>query len=171
MQRWSRPTGAVVVAVLLLTGCTSGPPDGAAPATSGSTEVPGGAVGTSRNAADAGLVVVFAPESTKPALIELGTRFEQEHPGAGISFTFARPSDLVAELVAGAPADVLIADTATMTTAVDGGVLSDDPAAEVVATGVHDEAIAVLPGSSQPELAAVFVELVAGVSPRSGTSG
>lgn len=73
-------------------------------------------------------LTVFAAASLKSAFTELGTRFEQDHPGTTVTFNFAGSSDLVAQLAQGAPGDVFAsADTANMTKAVEAGLVADAP--------------------------------------------
>ncbi|GAB3226219.1 molybdate ABC transporter substrate-binding protein [Mycolicibacterium hippocampi] len=75
-------------------------------------------------------IVVFAAASLKSPFTELGSRFETENPATTVTFNFAGSSDLVAQLVQGAPADVFAsADTDNMTKAVDAGLVEGDPAA------------------------------------------
>lgn len=75
-----------------------------------------------------GELTVFAAASLKSTFTELGSRFESDHPGTKVTFNFAGSSDLVAQLVQGAPADVFAsADTNNMTKAVDAGVVAGDP--------------------------------------------
>lgn len=74
-------------------------------------------------------IVVFAAASLKSTFTELGSRFETDHPATTVTFNFAGSSDLVAQLIQGAPADVFAsADTNNMTKAVDAGLLSGAPA-------------------------------------------
>lgn len=75
-------------------------------------------------------ITVFAAASLKSTFTDLGTLFEKDNPGTTVRFNFAGSSDLVAQLTQGAPADVFAsADTANMTKAVDGGLVSGDPVA------------------------------------------
>ncbi|OZD09444.1 molybdate ABC transporter substrate-binding protein [Rhodococcus sp. 06-235-1A] len=75
-----------------------------------------------------GDITVFAAASLKTTFTDLGARFEAEHPGTSVEFSFAGSSDLVAQLISGAPADVFAsADTKNMTAAVDAGVVAGDP--------------------------------------------
>ena len=60
-------------------------------------------------------LTVFAASSLKDAFTDLGERFESEHDGVEVVFSFAGSSDLVAQVQQGADADVLAsADEATM---------------------------------------------------------
>lgn len=84
--------------------------------------------GCSPQAAEAPGLTVFAAASLKSTFTELGTRFENDHPGTTVAFSFAGSSDLVAQLAQGAPADVFAsADTANMIKAADAGVVAGSP--------------------------------------------
>ncbi|MGE2836768.1 molybdate ABC transporter substrate-binding protein [Mycobacterium sp. SMC-4] len=99
MRRWL----CAVVAAVVLAGCSSAQQDSPT-------------------------VTVFAAASLRATFTELGEVFEEQHPGTTVSFNFAGSSDLVAQLVQGAPGDVLAtADTDTMGAAVDAGLVSDAP--------------------------------------------
>jgi molybdate transport system substrate-binding protein len=77
--------------------------------------------GCSTSAPDAGLTV-YAAASLKQPFTRIGQLYEEQHPGAQVTFNFAGSSDLVAQLDHGAPADVLAtADETTMTDAVGSG--------------------------------------------------
>jgi len=63
----------------------------------------------------AGSITVFAAASLTTTFEQLADAFEAEHPGTEITFSFAGSSDLVAQLIEGAPGDVLAsANEATM---------------------------------------------------------
>lgn len=86
---------------VLVAGCSSGQPDG---------------------------ITVFAAASLKATFTELGSQFERSYPGTKVTFNFAGSSDLVAQLIQGATADVFAsADSRSMTEAVDAGLISGDP--------------------------------------------
>jgi molybdate transport system substrate-binding protein len=75
-----------------------------------------------------GEVVVFAAASLTEAFTELGDAFTRVHPDATVTFNFAASSELVAQILEGAPADVYAsADTANMTKLTDGGADAGDP--------------------------------------------
>lgn len=90
----SRTVAALAaLTALLLTGC------------SGSVDDPG----------SDDVLTVYAASSLTAPFTELGKRFEAEHPGVTVEFSFAGSSDLVAQIQEGAPADVFAsADEANM---------------------------------------------------------
>ncbi|MBM7802540.1 molybdate transport system substrate-binding protein [Curtobacterium luteum] len=91
------------VTALALTGCSTQ----AAPAASSTASATGGAL--------TGKITVFAAASLQKTFTTLGDRFEQQHPGTSIAFSFAGSSDLVTQIENGAPADVFAsADEANM---------------------------------------------------------
>jgi molybdate transport system substrate-binding protein len=83
---------------------------------SDSTSSAGGSTSpSSASTASGGSLTVFAAASLKKTFTEIGARFEAEHPGTKVTFSFAGSSDLVAQLQQGAPADVFAsADTKNM---------------------------------------------------------
>ena len=102
-------------ALVLLAGC-----GGAAPAPADQPGAPGVSGVT---------LTVFAAASLKQPFTTLGQRFEAEHPGTTVTFSFAGSSDLVTQLQQGAPADVFAsADTTTMTRATTDGLVAGTPA-------------------------------------------
>ncbi|HLS49486.1 MAG TPA: molybdate ABC transporter substrate-binding protein [Actinomycetaceae bacterium] len=75
-----------------------------------------------------GEFTVFAAASLRVAFEEIADLFTEEHPNAAVRFSFAGSSDLVAQVDAGAPADVLAtADEATMGNAVGAGTIAGEP--------------------------------------------
>lgn len=75
-----------------------------------------------------GTLTVFAAASLKPTFTELGATFTTKNPGTTVNFSFAGSSDLVANLVGGAPGDVFAsADVANMTKATDAGLVTGTP--------------------------------------------
>lgn len=73
-------------------------------------------------------LTVFAAASLTDAFEEIGTAFEAEHSGVDVMFSFASSSDLAAQLVEGAPADVFAsANNSQMTVARDGGRIAGVP--------------------------------------------
>ncbi|KUP96348.1 molybdate ABC transporter substrate-binding protein [Thermobifida cellulosilytica] len=84
------------------------------------------APGTSEQ--DGRTLTVFAAASLTEVFGGLGERFEEEHPGVTVEFSFAGSSALAEQLVRGASADVFAsADTATMDRVVDGVGVSLGP--------------------------------------------
>ncbi|WP_225214341.1 molybdate ABC transporter substrate-binding protein, partial [Cellulomonas avistercoris] len=67
-----------------------------------------------------GTLVVLAAASLTDVLTDLATQLEREHPDLRVETAFGASSTLAAQVVAGAPADVLVtASDATMATATD----------------------------------------------------
>lgn len=98
--------GAVCVALGLLTACGGTPVDATGPDTA-----PSGATTTSIT----GELIVLAAASLTDVFEQLADQFEQTYPGVEVSFSFAASSELAAQVVAGAPADVLAtASSSTM---------------------------------------------------------
>jgi molybdate transport system substrate-binding protein len=82
-----------------------------------------------------GEIVVFAAASLSGAYTEIGEAFMAEHPDSTVRFNFGSSSDLVNQIIEGAPADVYAsADEANMTKLTDAGANAGDP--EVFATNV-----------------------------------
>lgn len=95
---------------------------------SGSTTTASSSEAVSAPPAAAGTLTVFAAASLKSTFTAMGETFQTENPGVTVTFSFAGSSDLVAQIIAGAPADVFAsADTANMTKATDGGVVAGAP--------------------------------------------
>lgn len=89
------------------------------------TTVPGGSGG---DLVVSGEVVVFAAASLTDAFTELGDAFVAANPDASIVFNFAASSELVAQIVEGAPADVYAsADLDDMARLTDAGAGAGDP--------------------------------------------
>lgn len=127
---------AGAAAVVLATAACGGPPSSAA--ARGREPAAAAAGGTGRT------LTVFAAASLQQTFTRIGTQFEHAHPGVRVVFSFAGSSDLAAQLVQGAPADVYAsADTRTMDTAVSGGAVEGAPV--VFATNALE--IAVPPGN------------------------
>lgn len=91
-----------------------------------------------------GPVTVFAAASLKESFTTLGERFEKEHPGADVTFSFGGSDSLAAGITSGAPADVFAAaSTTTMKIVTDHGDAAGRPA-----TFVRNQLeIATLPGN------------------------
>lgn len=82
-----------------------------------------------------GELTVFAAASLNVVFEEIADMFTAEHPDASVTFSFAGSSDLVAQLDAGAPADVLAAaNESTMADAVANDTIAGEP--ELFATNV-----------------------------------
>lgn len=100
---------AGVLALALTTGCSSSD-DSPSPTTSDGVS---------------GSITVFGAASLGNAFAELGEVFESENPESTVVFSFAGSSDLVAQIIAGAPADVFAsADAANMKKATDAAVVA-----------------------------------------------
>lgn len=75
-----------------------------------------------------GDLTVFAAASLGVVFEEVADLFTAQHPGATVTFSFAGSADVVAQLDAGAPADVLAtADEQTMASAVAAGNIAGEP--------------------------------------------
>lgn len=109
-----RLVGGLLLAVAALGGCGSGGDASAEPGQE---------------------LTVFAAASLSEVYEQLAVDFVEKHPGTEVSFSFAGSADLVAQVVAGAPADVLAtADETTMARAVAAGAVEGDP--EMVASNL-----------------------------------
>lgn len=75
-------------------------------------------------------LTVFAAASLSGAFEEIGTAFEAAHAPARVEFSYAGSSDLVSQIEAGAPADVLAtADERTMATLAEASLTAAEPVA------------------------------------------
>jgi len=75
-----------------------------------------------------GSITVFAAASLNSTFTELAREFEQAHPGTTIELTFAGSSDLVTQIIEGAPADVFAsADATNMAKLTDAGLIASAP--------------------------------------------
>jgi molybdate transport system substrate-binding protein len=75
-----------------------------------------GAGGSGAGQATSGNVTVFAASSLSGAFDQIGEAFMAENPGTNVTFNFGASSQLVAQIVEGAPADVFAsADQSNMT--------------------------------------------------------
>ncbi|MFE9017139.1 molybdate ABC transporter substrate-binding protein [Streptomyces sp. NPDC007808] len=133
-RRTLRVVGAGAATLLALSACSSS--DGSSTARPDS----------SGSASDklSGTVTVFAAASLEESFTALGKRFETEHPGTTVTFSFGGSDTLAASITGGAPADVFAAASPkTMKIVTDAGNASGTPA-----TFVRNElAIATLPGN------------------------
>jgi len=156
---------ATLIALLGVGACGPGPGTDAgaggsgrgAGSTAGSGPGPGSGSGSGSGSSSDGVsgsITVFAAASLKRTFTELGTEFEEEHPGATVSFSFAGSSDLVAQIQQGAPADVFAsADPTNMARANGDGLVAGSP--QDFATNTLQ--IAVPPGN--PARVASFADL------------
>lgn len=88
---------------------------------------------------------MFAASSLTAAFQEIGTAFTDEHPGTEVTFNFGASSELVAQLVEGAPADVFAsADPTNMAKLTEANATGSDPA--VFATNT----MAIIVGAGNP---------------------
>lgn len=105
----ARPFAAAGLALTVLAGCSSN----------------GNGAGDDEGART---LTVFAAASLTDAFTEIADRFEGAHPGVEVRLSFDGSSGLVDQISGGAPADVFAsADEATMSRAVDGGLVSGEP--------------------------------------------
>lgn len=75
-----------------------------------------------------GSITVFAAASLTATFTELAAAFEAEHPGVTVELNFAGSSDLVTQIVNGAPADVFAgADEKNMTKLTDAALIQGTP--------------------------------------------
>jgi molybdate transport system substrate-binding protein len=103
---------ATAAAVLLLAGCAGRTGDG----------------GSAAPPAEERTLTVFAAASLTEVFTELEPRFEEVHPGVDVVFNFGASSDLAQQIVNGGPADLFAAaNTSTMQTVVDAGLVEGDP--------------------------------------------
>ena len=102
MRRTARHLSLVLAGSVLAAGLAACGPDDPRSADDGA----GGSSGT---------LTVFAASSLTDVFTELGKRFEADHEGVKVRFSFSGSSDLVAQIQQGAPADVFAsADQANM---------------------------------------------------------
>lgn len=84
---------------------------------------------TDSSAGISGTVTVFAAASLKESFTTLGKRFEEEHPGTKVTFSFGGSDSLASSITGGAPADVFAsASPRTMAIVTDAGDASGAPA-------------------------------------------
>ncbi len=73
-------------------------------------------------------LTVYAAASLTATFTEIGRKFEADHEGVNVKFSFGGSSDLVAQIQEGAPADVFAsADTANMDKATGDDLVDGDP--------------------------------------------
>ncbi|MFE5813358.1 molybdate ABC transporter substrate-binding protein [Streptomyces sp. NPDC056479] len=135
-RRMLKVTGAGAAALLALSACSSSESDSATNSDSSA----------SASAADklSGEVIVFGAASLKESFTKLGKKFEKEHPGTKVTFSFGGSDALAASITGGAPADVFAsASPKTMKIVTDAGDATGTPA-----TFVRNQLeIATLPGN------------------------
>ena len=108
-----RRIAAVASALLLTTGAACGSDDSAAKGSSGSGEK---------------TLTVYAAASLTTTFTEMGRQFEADHKSVQVKFSFGGSSDLVAQILQGAPADVFAsADTTNMDKATGARLVEGDP--------------------------------------------
>ncbi|MFH8516400.1 molybdate ABC transporter substrate-binding protein [Streptomyces gelaticus] len=113
--------GAGTAALLALSACSSS--DDSSSVKSGSS-----APGSSSDKLS-GTVTVFAAASLKESFTTLGKKFEKQHPGTRVTFSFGGSDSLAASITGGAPADVFAAASPkTMKIVTDAGDTSGTPA-------------------------------------------
>ena len=104
--------GLVVVAALWTTGCGGESDDSA----TGTTSASGGGL--------TGSLTVFAAASLTESLEDAKTRLIEQNPGLSITYSFAGSQQLVSQITAGAPADVVAtADQQSMAKLVEAGLV------------------------------------------------
>ncbi|MFI2205171.1 molybdate ABC transporter substrate-binding protein [Streptomyces sp. NPDC020192] len=104
-RRMLQVAGAGAAALLTLSACSSSS-DSSDSATSKDTSASSGSSGSPKLSGD---VTVFAAASLKESFTTLGKEFEQQHPGAKVTFNFGGSDTLAASITGGAPADVFAA--------------------------------------------------------------
>ena len=113
-----RPFLAALLPVLLLASCGPASTTGSSGAGGATTEL-----------------TVFAAASLRVVFDEVGLEFQDAYPGTRVRFSYGGSADLISQLDAGAPADVLVtASGPTMDRAIDAGTITAEPA--VIATNV-----------------------------------
>ncbi|MFD1715822.1 molybdate ABC transporter substrate-binding protein [Amnibacterium flavum] len=118
MRRSFSALAVIGAALVTLTGCS-------APA---STEETPAASPTASESTLSGTVTVFAAASLTDVFGQIADEFMAANPGTDIAFSFGGSSDLVSQLIEGAPADVFAsADQNNMAKAVEGGVIAGEP--------------------------------------------
>ncbi|PWD51405.1 molybdate ABC transporter substrate-binding protein [Serinibacter arcticus] len=106
-------TTAVLAAVALLASCAG--PDAGSDASPSDTDPSASASESTASAVEqvTGDLVVFAAASLQGVFEELGTTFEEQHPGVSVTFSFAASSALAEQVNSGAPVDVLATASAS----------------------------------------------------------
>jgi molybdate transport system substrate-binding protein len=111
MKHW---IGAMAAVLLVSTGAACGSDSSGAKSPS--------------DGAETKTLTVYAAASLTSSFEEMGKRFETDHEGVTVKFSFGGSSDLVAQIQQGAPADVFAsADTANMDKATAEDLVEGDP--------------------------------------------
>jgi molybdate transport system substrate-binding protein len=93
-------------------------------------------------------LIVFAASSLTNAFEEITSSFEAENTGVDVLFNFASSSELAAQLVEGAPADVFAsANNAQMSVAIEGGRIAGNPR-----TFVKNRLVLVVPSDNSAQI-------------------
>lgn len=110
--------GAAAAVLLLSTGAACGSDYSGDKSASGSTE----------STQTRQTLTVYAAASLTATFTEMGKKFEADHPGVKVRFSFGGSSDLVAQIQQGAPADVFAsADTKNMAKATGDDLVDGNP--------------------------------------------
>ncbi|MDX3638457.1 molybdate ABC transporter substrate-binding protein [Streptomyces sp. MB09-02B] len=143
-RRTLRAVGAGSAALLALSACGSSASDSSDSSDSSGSSDSSATSGSSGSERLSGEVTVFAAASLKESFTTLGKRFEEEHPGTKVTFSFGGSDALAAGITGGAPADVFAsASPRTMAVVTDAGDASGTPE-----TFVRNQLeIATLPGN------------------------
>ncbi len=126
-RRWQH-VASLAVMVGLFVGCGSdkAATPSSSQASSSSSSSSSSTTTSSSSAAD-GTVVVFAASSLTAAFSALGSAFTATNPKINVTFNFAGSSELVTQIVQGAPADVFAsADTSNLQKLTDAGEASGE---------------------------------------------
>lgn len=109
-----------------------------------------------------GEVTVFAAASLTDAFTALGAAFESTNPGVSVTFNFAASSELVTQIIEGAPADVFAAaDTTTMGSLAEAGGAAAEPVvfttnrAEIIVAAGNPLSISSVADLSEPGLVVI----------------
>ncbi|EMR00342.1 molybdate ABC transporter substrate-binding protein [Paeniglutamicibacter gangotriensis] len=110
-----------------------------------------------------GEITVFAAASLNGPFTELAADFEAQHPGTEIKLSFAGSSDLVTQIIAGAPADVFAsADERNMTKLADADLVAGTPidfatnTLQIVVPPANPAEVSSLADLTKPELKVVI---------------
>ena len=125
------PTGlglAGLAGLVVLSGCATTTDGGAGTSSSSSSSSTSASGTASRPGALTGDVTVLAAASLDPVMTDLAKTLERDNPGLRVTVSFGASSALAQQVVAGAPADVIVtASAATMRTVTDAGDTDGPP--------------------------------------------